>query len=300
MLSLRRPAVLLFCVLGVAEGALIVAACSSDSPATTDGADASPDGSRIDPKKDATVDPTDSGKDAGGHCSGATGSCDIVLQDCPSGQECSVDNNGKAKCQAAQSSQSREKGQACCPNGPNQCLPGLTCVGGSACVDGGPETGRCSPACCRGDDQACGVSSPEGIAGACELGLVDENQNDLYTVCTYRDRCQPFGVKPCPSGGACQVTDKTGASTCIAPNGKTLGDACQFANDCNDGLACIGAADAGQCRLLCLTPGSVNPFDAGVEDGGPYHGSCTTGTSCTRGIAERPSWLSFCTFTDGG
>lgn len=301
MLSVRRPAVLFLCALALAEGALIIAACSSDSRNGTDdptdgAAEAGSDDATTD--KDSGDETPDGGRD-GGHCSGVTGSCDIVLQDCPSGTECTVASTGKTKCTAAQASQSRQKGQSCCPGAANQCLPGLTCVG-NTCADGGPETGRCTPACCKGDNAACGLSSPEGIAGACELGLVDGDGNELYTVCTYRPRCKPFGVEPCPSGGACEVEDTTGTSTCIQPNGKTLGDPCQFANDCVDGLACIGAADAGQCRLLCLTPNSVSPFDAGLEEAGPYKGGCSPGTTCSKGIGGVPAWLSYCTFPDGG
>ena len=287
-------AVLLF------EGGLAVVACSSDAGPVAE----TRDGATVDSAPDTAADTAvalDAGRE-GGHCSSVTGACDVVLQDCPTGQECVTTSAGKAICQPAQASQSREKGAACCPGAANQCLPGLTCVG-TACVDGGPESGRCTPACCRGDDRSCGASIPEGISGSCELGLVDSAGKDLYTVCTYRPRCTPFTIEPCLNGAqACNVDDKRGAATCIDSNGKLLGETCQFANDCVNGLYCLtlSGGDGGVCRRQCVTPGQTPPFDASA-DFPPGRGGCDTMQGCNLGpFSDLPAWLSFCRFSDGG
>jgi hypothetical protein len=222
-------------------------------------------------------------------------------------QECVITSGSggpTTTCIAVQASQQLAQGQACCPSTTeNPCLPGLTCVG-NACADGGPKTGRCTPACCKGQDSYCGKSDPEGISGACDLTLYLGN-TPVHDVCSYRERCKPFGVEPCNGGKACLVEDKTGTATCITAQGKPLGASCNFANDCADGLMCIGGGDAGTCRMMCLTPGAVHPFDASVEEGGAGAGGCPTATCnggpcCTIGVQDLPAWLSFCRFPDGG
>ncbi len=127
------------------------------------------------------------------------------------------------------------------------CLPGLTCVG-NPCVDGGPQTGRCSPACCDGDNAACGKSDPEGISGACDLTLVDStSKTELFHVCTYRERCKPFQQESCKAGQICLMEDKAGTASCLGGGGKTNRQSCTFANECADGYVCAGAGDAGIC-----------------------------------------------------
>ena len=203
-----------------------------------------------------------------------------------------------------QTSQQLPIGRGCCPNGnSNPCLPGLTCVG-NPCVDGGPATtGRCSPACCKGDDQACGKSDPEGISGACDLSLVSgAAQVPLHDVCTYRQRCKPFKVEPCNAGETCLVEDKVGTASCVDlfGAGKTNRQPCALANDCADGLVCLGGgADGGTCHFVCLLPGSTHPFDAGVQTGGPGTGGCAANEVCNLLIKDKPDWFAACSL-DGG
>ena len=316
---MKRP-LLLFFLLSVpaAAGTAFVAACSSDPEVTGgDVPDATSDTTTGgDARTDAPTNGDAGGGNDGGKCSAVKGPCDIVLQDCPdkSGQkqECIVTQPTGAggnpgalttKCIAVQASQTLPAGRACCPNnaGGNPCLPGLSCVG-APCVDGGPVTGRCSPACCEGDDQVCGLSDPEGIAGSCDVTLFIEDE-EVHRVCSYRERCRPFKQEPCKQGSACLIEDKLGTAGCLTSQEKTLGSPCGFANDCADGLFClIQSADAGsgKCRMICLTPNSVHPFDASVEDGGPYMGGCPTNETCTlSGFSDRPGWFSLCTL-DGG
>lgn len=305
--SLRRRGALLLAAFLAADAAVAMAACSTSSP-EGDGPDATTETSAPDAAKDAPVVTPDGAVDAGkvGNCSPAKGTCDIVLQDCPAQQECVVNAANGTECRPVESSQQLPIGRGCCPNNPagNPCLPGLTCVG-SPCVDGGPTTtGRCSPACCEGDDQACGKSDPEGISGACDITLVaTDGSVPLHQACTYRQRCKPFKIEPCTVGQTCLVEDKAGSASCVDSFGKTNRQPCTFGNECADGFICFGAAadgGGGTCHTVCLLPGSTNPFDASVEEGGPGKGGCPVGEKCDlTNFQDRPSWFAVCSL-DGG
>ncbi len=304
--SLRRRGIVLVAAFLAANAAIGMAACSTSSP-DAEGADATTETRAPDAAKDAPVIPQDSALDAGkvGNCSPAKGPCDIVLQDCPAQQECVVSASNGTECRKVESSQQLPIGRGCCPNNPggNPCLPGLTCVG-TPCVDGGPTaTGRCSPACCKGDDQACGKSDPEGISGACDITLYAADTNTaLHDVCTYRQRCKPFKVEPCTATQVCLVEDKVGSASCVDSFGKTNRQPCTFGNDCADGFICFGggADGGGTCHTVCLLPGSTSPFDASVEEGGPGKGGCPAGEKCDiSNFKDLPSWFALCSL-DGG
>jgi hypothetical protein len=306
MSTSRRLVVLALLSASVAAG--LAAACSSDPAASEPGPDASPDV----PVRDAARDAPEPAVPAreGGACTAVQGPCDIVLQDCPRDakgqqQECVVRSTGggglATRCIPVQSSQALPAGRACCAGEGNPCLPGLTCVG-DPCVDGGPATGRCSPACCEGDDQACGRSDPEGIAGACDIALFVGGA-EVHRVCSYRRRCKPFRQEACEPGSACIIEDPSGTAGCVNSFDKQAGEECRFGNDCADGLTCstLGTdGGAGRCRWQCLTPNAFHPFDASIEEGGPGTGGCPPKERCNIGpFLARPAWLSLCTL-DGG
>jgi hypothetical protein len=303
LLTLRRRGALVVAAFLAADVGIALAACSTSAPDAA-GSDATTESATplVDGGTDAPTIKPDAASEggSGGHCSAAKGACDIVLQDCPPQQECTSGNDGVTFCQPVQGTQQLGSGRSCCPNGNgNPCLPGLTCVG-SACTDGGVATARCSPACCTGDDQHCGKSDPEGISGACDLTLVDPtSQKELYQVCTYRQRCQPFQVEPCKSGETCLVEDNAGTASCVTSAGKGYAQPCTFGNECADGLICLGGGDAGVCKYACVVPGSINPFDASVQNGPPGRGGCPTKESCTGKIQDLPDWYRACTI-DGG
>lgn len=298
-----RRGLLVFAAFLAVDVGIALAACSTSSPdAPTDGTDATSEstGPIGDGGKDSpTTQPEASTDGGGGNCSAAKGGCDIVLQDCPAQQECVVDNAGITVCQPVQGTQQLPKGRACCPNGNgNPCLPGLSCVG-SDCTDGGVPTARCSPACCKGDDQACGHSDPEGISGACDINIVDSTGKELYQACTYSQRCEPYKIEPCKPGDTCLVSDKAGTSACVTSAGKGNRQPCSFANECADGLLCVGDPDASVCHYACLLPGSASPFDASVQNGGPGAGGCPANEKCNIMIQDLPAWYAVCSL-DGG
>ena len=98
-------------------------------------------------------------------CSGVTGQCDIVSQNCSPGSECVIVqgiSGISTACQLDQPTEHIAQGLPCCPpaNNSNPCDPGLECNGGNPCGDGGsPGPGlpkgwggaRCTPRCCPGD-----------------------------------------------------------------------------------------------------------------------------------------------------
>ncbi len=220
------------------------------------------------------------------------GECDIVKQDCTGGKECLVaqDDAGTfvTVCGPA-STGSIPKGGACTPSQNNPCVKGLECV-----------SGRCGARCCYGDDTPCGNSVPEGYSGACDINVVDSNNNPMYAVCTYSASCKPFGIKGCPSDYTCLVQDSAGTAKCVnifQPPGKDEGQACGSANDCKDGMMCVGALDGGadNCQWTCYSGGG--PYDAGIQQNGAGKGGCPSQETC-KSInwqgGTLPTWLGLC------
>jgi hypothetical protein len=309
---MRRALIVFALVSGALAAGAFGFACSSDPP--TSDVDAGFDGSK--PQDDTgTVVPdagteTSTGGDAG-RCAQLVGPCDLVLQDCPSGKECLVvaAAGGAALTTACQPAGSGNKpvGAKCCPDQANQCVAGLECTGGEPCgtSDGGSGaiTARCTPHCCSGDDTPCGASIPEGFKGTCDTQLVTELADAsvaIANICTYKGVCTPFKIQPCPNNFACLVQSDGVSFRCSAifnPPGKDAGAACGAANDCADGMECLGPADGGStCRTLCYRADGGAPFDGGgLADAGAGKGSCPLGKGCGGSITGAPAWLGFCT-----
>ncbi len=246
--------------------------------------------------------PQDSGVPLG-DCSAVGGSCDIVAQNCPSGQECVLaggpGGTTVTECEPTQASESIQKGYPCCPGQSNPCLPGLECNGQTACVDGGTPTGTCAARCCEGDDSVCGMT-PGGVAGHCDIGVVDNDGGPLYSICDYSTPCKPFGVEPCGTGQECIVTDLAGTATCTSifnPPGVAEGMACTSENACQSGLMCLGSSATDEtCIMLCLVSGQTPPFSTSGLAMGPLTGGCNTGKSCNGQAVSTifPPWLGIC------
>lgn len=240
----------------------------------------------------------------GGHCTQVRGTCDLVLQDCPEGQECVVvgATSFKTECVPVQASQRRGKGEACCGGNDNPCRPGLSCIGPQCNETAGLEVGRCGAFCCDGDDVSCGASR-DGIEGKCDVLLVT-GANTLGKVCSYRKACRPFGLVACPMLQACLLDEGDAGYAaqghCLSHSGKADHERCSFANDCADGLICAGGAATAVCRTTCLVPETITPFDATQIDGGPGVGGCPDGQACRITFQGLPAWYGACSYADGG
>ncbi len=222
---------------------------------------------------------------------GISGSCDVYLQDCPTGQECTAfkqtDGGYTLKCITNKTGSIKE-GYACTPSGSgNNCVAGLECI-----------EHRCARHCCIGDDAICGKAQPEGFTGKCDVNVTVDGTNTAYSVCTYNKPCQPYQIQPCGPGLECLVQDMSGTASCSAyANGGDSGLAekapCQYANDCNDGMGCYGTVDAGsKCEWNCYLGGG--PFDAGIKDAGAGKGGCPGGETCGGGVTGLPTWFGLC------
>lgn len=284
--------VFLSLALGLGGAGLFGLACSS--PTTTFNPDSGVGDSGVDSGKDGTSN--DGSKPDGNVPDGSTTctspvntSCDIVAQNCAPTEECVEVDDGKGnlgtQCMPAGTG-AIPKGGVCTPSQNNPCVKGTTCV-----------SGRCAPACCQGADSVCGNSIPEGFTGQCNINLVDKNNKPLYFACTYNAACKPFGVQPCPTDYTCLVKDVSGTATCsviFQPPGKAEGVACSNANDCKDGMMCLGAADGGfVCKYTCYKGGGPY-FDGGTVDAGPGKGGCQSPKTCQGGITGLPTWLGIC------
>lgn len=282
--------------------------CSPSPPAGAHGGDE-------DSGSDATIREEDAQADAGGdgpalqgNCEPVKGPCDLVLQDCPAGQQCALAQKGSGyttTCAPAHPVQHIAKGYPCCPpatTSGDPCLPGLECIGNPCVGDAGG--GRCTPHCCTNDDTPCG-SSPEGFEGHCDLNIVDNANTPLYSVCDYAPPCKPLGIVPCPAGDTCLVQDTSGGGKCsqIFNQGAAAlkeGQACSFANQCDDGMMCLNGTspDGGSgavCTYLCYVAGDSPPFDAGALSDKPGGGGCPKGERCAGAQQIFPDWLGVCT-----
>jgi len=282
---------------GFGAGAWLTACSSSDSATPSDGG--------LDATGDVAVDGGSDGG-PGGHCSAVEGpACDLVLQDCPSGNECIVQDAGAGSfttgCVAAGTG-SLTAGAACCPGVENQCVHGMECVG-PPCTGGPVGTGTCTPRCCEGDDSLC-ESSPEGYPGVCEVQVFSPPGSGsprvpLYHVCSYKPGCKPFRIQPCAgSDQTCLLQKDLATYRCseiLQLPAKTNGQACKYANECADGLYCLGPTDAGTCTTVCFrADGDPPPFDASAVGNEPGKGGCPGGSACTGTITGFPGYLGYC------
>jgi len=314
----RRRAWTFAAVIATISAALGEACSTSSGAAGAGAADAASDAAPGDAATDELDTSAEAGDgdagavsapEAGGHCSSITGSaCDVVLQDCPKGLECVPQIVGTRLTTACRPAGTGNKpaGATCCPGQGNQCVAGLECIG-SPCVDGGPELGRCTPRCCRGDDDRCGASIPEGVKGSCDLDVVavlHDASVSLYRVCSYKPVCRPFRIEACPDSTYGCLLQSDGASfrcdELFSPPGKMAGEPCDIANDCADGMECLGEVDASSgstCQYTCYREdGGVPPFDVTALDGGggPGVGGCPAGMRCNGDITGAPRWYAFC------
>lgn len=252
-----------------------------DTATTTDGVVA-----------DTYVPPSDTstGTDTGGKtCDGHAGDeCDIVKQDCADmTATCVYDGTAKHNVCTKLATGTKLKGESCASQA--ECDRGLFCYGG-----------KCSPACCSGDNSTCGTG------GACNLAITDDGGAVIHYACSYNPGCKPFKYD-CPSGMVCLFNDEPDVFKCSTPSssgglGKAPGGACTYVNDCGESQACFtltSGGDAGgatsKCYLFCwmmtpsgfmpgTTPDGRFPADGDCNVGGTNYGTCQGVTGIGGGL----------------
>lgn len=212
-------------------------AASTGSPPTT--------GPQTDTMTSTTSDAT-SGSTGEPPTSESTGSaeglpCDPYGADCPDGFKCAAyaSDGGDAwdanKCVPVTGND--EPGQGCTVEGSG--TSGYdSCVEGAMCTNVGENmTGICT-SLCKGT-----ASDP-----TCSPGLVCLVSNaGALNLCV--QACDPLKADPCVIAEQVCVENE-GTFLCIEGGGYGLGAACEFLNDCDEGLFC-GPSDA----MYCKAPG---------------------------------------------
>ncbi|MBI2394604.1 MAG: hypothetical protein HYV09_33855 [Deltaproteobacteria bacterium] len=252
---------------GVKDTAVV----EDEGPGTDTGGTVSETGTPVD-----TGTKTDGG---GGGCNAHTGDeCDIVKQDCASAAAtCVYDNAVSHNACKTLTTGTKLKGESCATQ--NDCDRGLFCYGG-----------KCSPACCSGDNSVCGAG------GTCNLAITASGGAVIYYACSYSDKCNPFKYD-CPTGQVCLFSSEPDSFKCSTPSAGTPlaqgpGNACEYANDCGESQSCFKLSSGGdaagatyKCYLFCwlskpdawtpgATPGGRFPADGTCTIGGTNYGTC--------------------------
>ncbi|MCB9568740.1 MAG: hypothetical protein H6710_16250 [Myxococcales bacterium] len=181
--------------------------------------------------------------------------CDVFAQDCPAGEKCAPFSDGagwgEAKCVPVAPDPDM-LGEPCTAedghSGVDTCDVGALCFflddesGEGHCVSLCGGTPR-RPSCPEGHE--CWINS-EAVLNLC-LQLCDP----LDALCLPGTVCIPNGLSPNRATWICDDDD--------SGDGGALGDPCDFANSCDQGLACVpgyrleGCPSLDCCALLCDT-----------------------------------------------
>lgn len=237
--------------------------------------------SSVSDTKPPTSDTAPGGDTGGMSCDGHTGDeCDMVKQNCADPTAtCTYDNGKKANVCAKLATGTKLKGEACASQG--ECDRGLFCYGG-----------KCSPACCSGDNSVC------GSGGTCNLAITDDGGAVIHHACSYSSKCDAFKYN-CPSGQVCLFNEDPDVFKCSTPSsssglGVAPGTTCMYSNDCGESQACFSLTSGGdaagatyKCYLFCwltkptgFTPGTMPdgrfPANGTCTVGGTSYGTCTS------------------------
>ena len=221
---------------------------------------------------------------AGEATDAVTDECDLILQDCPPGRTCSIEptDGGSYRTVCADLGSGTKQLSDLC-DFHSDCAPGLRCT-----------LRKCTRPCCDAvEQQQCGSD------GDCDLQINFGNNSAFLKVCTFSPPCTPW-ANDCPPGPEtdCHLGFNSKIA-CSFPNysqdaGSTLGQPCQFLNDCEDSQHCSyesSGATMGTCRWLCKVKDDGAPA-SGTVGGAPGQGGCPSGQTCAA-FAD-PDWLGVC------
>jgi hypothetical protein len=160
--------------------------------------------------------------------------CDVIMQDCPAGQKCTVTFDGMdfgEYCLAITGSVPLDGACVTAPGldgvGHDDCAAGLTCA-----------MGQCRPFC----------DGP----GACASGQGCGIASDEHGVCL--DRCDLFVDGACPAGNACDLVtghNEPWFGFCRPIGPRAAGEACSPDARCQADLTCSGVGGPPTCHPQC-------------------------------------------------
>lgn len=285
-------------------GTVLSCGCSGDpnkGPDASSQEDAGADGGQLPDGGGTPPDAGDAGTDGGGYVSdftcdvgrqqgcatgesclytpladGGTGSrcfagaCDVVRQDCASGQRCTYVLENGMRARACVDEGTSGEGEPCSLSGTSATRTFDTCKKGLYCVDTPGPDGGTSFVCQRFCDDASQCTAPQ----ECNEVLRLTDTQELPLACgAAAPRCDLL-AQDCASPLGCYPSTSRGAAVCAGSGSAGDGMGCDFSNQCTRGSACVGASSTARaCRKLCKLP-----------SGEP---SCPSGTTC-QALADYP------------
>jgi hypothetical protein len=208
--------------------------------------------------------------------------CDLILQNCPSGQTCGPHMGDGGTCETAclwVGQGTVALGAECTSH--SQCSPGLRCA-----------DYHCTRPCCAGaQEYLCGPN------GKCDMQISFCGGAGYMYECRFPQSCELWssgcsGLMPAChlqyDGFACAVTNAVDA-------GAAADNPCTYASDCGDAQVCLFTGDAGAavCRWFCKLSDGGAP-DAGTDGGAPGEGGCPGGQTCKPWGDPLRTWLGYC------
>lgn len=227
-----------------------------------------------------------SGCDAGASClyttrpDGGVGSacvagpCDVVLQDCPSGQRCTyVLANGTRTRQCVEEGTSAE-GDPCSLASASGEPRFDTCQRGLSCADTATADGGTRFQCQR----FCHGSAQCGAPQECNVALRLSGTRELPLLCGPPSARCGLLAQDCVEPLGCYPSGTPGAAACAASGARPTGAPCEFSNQCERGSVCVGTGAERACAPLCAlpsgTPGCASGTTCQPLTGHPDVGAC--------------------------
>ena len=180
------------------------------------------------------------------------GECDLVAQNCPTGNKCTYVRQGSpggpASRRCIQEGMVAEGG-ACQSTATAQGDFHDTCKAGLSCTDSPATDGGSTFACqkfCYGSEQC---TAPRD----CVDVLRFTGSNELPRVCGEPGpRCELL-AQGCANTLGCYPSPRSGA-VCVMAGSAADGASCTYSNDCRPGSACVNGGAGRVCRRLCRAP----------------------------------------------
>lgn len=177
------------------------------------------------------------------------GECDLVAQNCPSGNKCTYVRQGSVTSRRCVKDGTVAEGGSCSSTATPEGDFYDTCKAGLYCTDQVAPDGGTAFACqkfCYGSEQC---TAPRD----CVEVLRFTGSDELPRVCGEAGpKCDPL-AQGCASALGCYPSPGSGP-VCVTAGAVEDGAACTYSNDCRPGSACVKEGSGLTCRKLCRSP----------------------------------------------